>query len=348
MQPRILLTTLCLTASLAVALPAAAQVRVVTTLPAYASIANAIGAARVTVQSIARGDEDAHFVKPKPSFALMLREAELFITTGLDLELWAPILVDKAGNREIRSGRPGFVSASQGVSMLDVPASASRAAGDVHIYGNPHIYTSPINAEIVAANIAAGLKRVDPEGAADYDRNLAAFRQRLREALYGADLVALLGGETLDRLAASGRLVAFLEDRQAPDGSPLTSKLQGWLGRARALRGEKLVAYHKNWIYFTDLLGLEIAGYVEPKPGIPPSPRHVHELTEQIKQEGISVLIAASYFAPAKPRLIAQRTGCRAVTLPLGPAEIDADAYFRLIDGWVTELTRAYSGKESG
>lgn len=329
---------------LAIALPAAAQVRVVTTLPAYASIANAIGGERVVVQSIARGDEDAHFVKPKPSYALMLQQADLFVSTGLDLELWAPTLVDKSGNREIRSGQPGYVSASRGIRMLDVPESASRAAGDVHVYGNPHVHTSPINAQIIAANIAAGLERVDPGGAAVYRRNLAAFRKRVRRSLYGEELVGLLGGETLDRLASSGRLAAFLEGRQAPDGSPLAGKLGGWLGRGRALRGQKLVTYHKNWIYFTDLLGLEIVGYVEPKPGIPPSARHVHELIGLMERLRIEVLVAASYFDPAKPRLIAERTGCQALVLPLGPAEIDADAYFRLVDRWVEELVQAFTG----
>ncbi|MEE9561555.1 MAG: zinc ABC transporter substrate-binding protein, partial [Thermoanaerobaculia bacterium] len=120
------------------AAPLGAKVQVVTTLSAYASIANAVGGDRVEAVSISRGDEDAHFVKPKPSYALMLKRADLFVTTGLDLELWAPAVVDKSGNKSIRDGQPGFVSASQGVSMLDVPESVSREGGDVHIFGNPH------------------------------------------------------------------------------------------------------------------------------------------------------------------------------------------------------------------
>src|SRR5919112_1574623 len=120
----------------------AAPVKVVTTLPAYASIAQFVGADRVQAQSISRGDEDAHFVKPKPSYALMLKSADLFVTTGLDLELWAPVLVDKSGNRKIRDGQPGYVNASQGVPLTDVPSNPSREAGDIHIYGNPHIHTS--------------------------------------------------------------------------------------------------------------------------------------------------------------------------------------------------------------
>src|SRR5262245_17714753 len=103
----------------------AAPLQVVTTLPAYASIAQFVGGDKVAAQAISRGDEDAHFVKPKPSCALMLKSADLFVTTGLDLELWAPVLVDKSGNRKIREGQPGYVNASQGVPLIDVPSNPS-------------------------------------------------------------------------------------------------------------------------------------------------------------------------------------------------------------------------------
>ncbi len=136
---------------------AAAPLQVVTTLPAYASIAQAVGGNLVQSRSISRGDEDAHFVKPKPSYALMLKEADLFVTTGLDLELWAPVLVDKSGNPKIRDGQPGFVNASRGVPLAEVPTSLSRAAGDIHIYGNPHISTSPLGTR----RSSRGTSRVD-------------------------------------------------------------------------------------------------------------------------------------------------------------------------------------------
>ena len=320
--------------------PLRGAVEVVGTLPAYASIAEAVGGDRVTVHAIAEPDQDAHFVKPKPSLALMLRDADLFVTTGLDLELWAPTLVDKSGNRRIRDGQAGFVSASQGVPLRDIPASASREGGDVHIYGNPHIHTSPINAKVIAANIAAGLERVDPEGAEAYRRNLAAFHRRIDEALYGPDLVELLGSDVLDPLARSGELVSFLEGRTL-EGRPLIERLGGWLGRALPIRGRRIIAYHKNWVYFTELFGLEVAGYVEPKPGIPPSARHVHELIELIDQQGIDVVLAASYFDRSKPRAIAERTGATPVVVSLQPKSTDADAYFALIDGWFDELLGA-------
>lgn len=321
--------------------PAPASVKVVTTLSSYASIAGLVGGDRVEVHSISRGDEDAHFVRPKPSFAILLRDADLFVTTGLDLELWAPILVDKSGNRSIRDGQPGFVSANRGVPLLDVPAVADRSAGDVHIFGNPHIFTSPLNAKIIAANIAAGLQRVDPEGGAIYQQNLGRFTRQIDERLFGAELVSILGGQVLSELATQGGLIDFLAS-QSLDGTPLLERLGGWLGRGRAFRGQKLVTYHKNWIYFTELFGLEVVGFVEPKPGIPPSARHVHDLVDQIRREQVRVLLAASYFSPQQVEAIAARTGCTAVRVPLGPGSEGASDYFELVDLWVESLRRAF------
>lgn len=324
---------------------ALAEVEVVTTLPTYGSIARFVGGDRVHVSSISRPDEDAHFVKPKPSLALMLRKADLYVTTGLDLELWGPVLVDKSGNQAIRDGQPGFVAASQDVPMLGVPASTSRAAGDIHIYGNPHIHVSPLNVKIIAGNIAAGLRRVDPAGASIYEENLKAFRGRIDAALYGKDLAELLGPDLLDPLARKGTLIPFLEE-QSYQGRPMIDLLGGWLGRGRFLRGRKIIAYHKNWIYLTDLFGMEIVDYVEPKPGIPPSARHVHHLIHDIQNEGIQVLLAATYFEPAKPRAIAERTGCAVVRVPLETGGESAGDYFELVDLWVTSLEEAF-GKGS-
>lgn len=321
-------------------LPVAAAVQVVTTLPSYASIALAVGGDRVSVQSISRPNEDAHFVKPKPSLALMLKKADLFVTTGLDLEIWAPVLVDKSGNRRIRDGADGFVAAAAGVPMLDVPTSASRAAGDIHLYGNPHIHTSPINAKIIAGNIAAGLVRVDPAGADIYQENLEAFRQQIDVALYGVDLVTILGAAALDPLAQSDKLIAFLAT-QTFHGQPLLNRLGGWLGRGLAFRDRQIIAYHKNWTYLTSLFGLQVVDYVEAKPGIPPSARHVHALVDEIADQQIRVLLTADYFATAKPQAIADRTGCQVVRVGLEP-DGDPPDYFALVDGWVDALATAF------
>ncbi len=319
----------------------AEQIQVVTTLPVYASLAREVGGEHVVAESISRADEDAHFVKPKPSLALLLRKADLFVTTGLDLELWAPVLVDKSGNRQIVDGQPGFVKAAQGVPMLDVPSSSSRSGGDVHMYGNPHIFTSPLNAKIIAANIEAGLERVDPTHAGDYRSNLETFGRRVDVALYGERLLSVFDAETLESLTRQGKLISFLES-QENEGEKLITWLGGWLGRGMVFRGQPIVAYHKNWAYLFDLFGLEAVDYVEPKPGIPPSARHVHDLIETTHARGVRVLLAASYFSREQLESIAERSGTKLVAVPLGPADEDSD-YFSLVDTWVDGLSEGFS-----
>lgn len=324
---------------LAAGLPAPSHgaVKVVTTLAGYASVAREIGGDRITARFIAPPQEDPHFIKPKPSYALMLRDADLFISTGLDLELWAPVLVNKAGNRRIIDGATGFVSASHGLTLLGKPATLSRLGGDIHIYGNPHIMTSPINAKTVAANIATGLCKVDPSGCDIYTAHLADFQARINRRLYGDELVDLIGADTLDALAMKGTLIPFLKEQGALDS------LGGWLARGMPFRGRKIICYHKNWVYFATLFGLDIRNYVEPKPGIPPTARHVAELIRQIPEEKIPVVLAANYFERRKPELIAQRTGITAVIVPmLVGGEDGVDTYFDLVDTWVQRLRAAY------
>ncbi len=319
---------------------AGATVKVVTTTQDYAAIARELGGERVEVQGIVPGGSDPHFIKPKPSYALMLGDADLLVSTGLDLELWLPVLVNKAGNRDLLEGEAGYVSASQGLELLERPVSLSRSAGDVHVHGNPHVHTSPLNARVIARNIATGLCKVDPAGCPTYEANLQRFQDRLSEKLYGADLLELLDAATLDRLAAAGNLVPFLEQQGLAD------ELGGWLGQARALRGQRVITYHRNWPYLAALLGFQVVAEVEPKPGIPPSARHVLELVDLIATQEVPVLLCANYFERSTPEAIAERTGVTLVVVPLSVGgEPGVDTYEALVDLWLSRLTTAVEGR---
>ncbi len=316
-----------------------APVRVVTTLPVYAALAREIGGAEVQATSIADPNEDPHFVRPRPSYALELQRADLFVTTGLDLELWAPALLDRAGNPNVLEGGRGYVSAYTGIQLLDIPPVADRSQGDVHIYGNPHVYTDPLRAVRIARNIATGLKRVAPDRAATFDAGLARFEAEIHRRLFGPELVALIGGPTLAQLAENGTLYGFLAG-QVHEGRPLTTRLGGWLAAATTLRGARIICYHKSWAYFEERFGLECAEYVEAQPGIPPTPRHVARLLELMRTESIVVVLAESYFDQGRVNSVAERGNARAVRVPMQPfARPGLDSYFALVDVWITELT---------
>src|SRR5215813_8808633 len=154
----------------------ASTIKVVSTTTDMKSIAELIGGNKVSVSSIATGYQNPHFVDPKPSYIISLTNADLFVTVGLDLEIgWSPQLLSSSRNTKIQKGSPGYVDASAGIPLLQVPSSVNRAEGDIHIYGNPHYWLDPLNGKIIARNITDGLERVDPANKSTYEANLQAF-----------------------------------------------------------------------------------------------------------------------------------------------------------------------------
>lgn len=321
------------------------KLNVVTTLPDYAFFAREIGGDRVSVKAIVRGDQDAHFIRPKPSFATALRNADVLIATGLDLELWIQTVIDSSGNSKIRSGQDGYVSASTGMKLLEIPDTKSRVEGGVHIYGNPHVTCSPVLMKIAARNIATGLIKNDPENKEFYLKNLKELDNKIDESLFGKKLVEILNSDMLYELFEKGRLISFLKEQQL-EGKPLTDYLGGWMGKMLPLRGTPIVTYHKNWVYFIKLFGLEEADTVEPKPGIPPSAKHVSDLINLMKERNIRIILATNYFDEQQVRSVAARTNAEAVIVPIyvGGAEGTED-YFKLVDFWVDGLLKAAEKK---
>jgi ABC-type Zn uptake system ZnuABC Zn-binding protein ZnuA len=321
-------------------------VQVVATLPIYAELVREIGGDAVEVSAIANPNEDAHFVRPKPSFALALRRADAFVTTGLDLELWVPTLLDRAGNPAVLEGGRGYITAYTGIELLDIPATADRSGGDVHIFGNPHLTTDPLRTIQVARNITVGLKRVAPDRGDRFDRGLADFTTRIHSRLFGDRLVELLGGATLEQLALRGNLIEFLSSNEF-EGRPLIQDLGGWLRAAEPFRGREMICYHKNWAYFEDRFQVRCADYVEAKPGVPPTPGHVAHLISRMRDEHLNVLLAATYFDRDKVETVANRGGATLVQVPLSPGAVAGiDDYFSLVDAWVGQVARAFSANQ--
>ncbi len=319
-----------------------AQVHVVTTFSDFACIAKEIGGDKITTEYLSFGDQDPHFVPPKPSLALKLRDADMLVSTGCDLEMWLPSLIDKARNKKIMDGAVGFITASPGIDILDKPTTISRSEGDIHVLGNPHIQTSPMNWKKISENILIGLKRVDPQNSDFYEANQKAYVDRVDRAMFGNDLVDMFGGDQLESLLNAGTLFDFL-DREY-QGEKLLTKLGGWLKKAMPFRGIDVVAYHKNWRYFAKDFGLNIVAFIEPKPGIPPTPKHVENMIKLIKDSDIRVMLVGSYFEKRKPTTIAQRTGIKALFLPIsvgGTPEVTDN--FKLADHWIDQILAAIS-----
>jgi len=317
----------------------APQLEVVTTLGVLADIAREVGGELVSVEALADAREDPHFVQPRPTLMRKAHDADVFIELGLQLELWAGKVIEGSGNPGIQSGQPGRVIASAGIPTLELPQQLSREWGDVHPFGNPHIWLDPLNVKDMAANIAAGLVRVDPAHGDVYEQRLKDYQDRIDEALFGAALVKEVGGKMLARQARRDGFSNWLETKQ------LDRLLGGWLARAKPLAGRPIVTYHKSWIYFTERFGLTIAAEIEEKPGISPSARRRDALVRTIREQGVKTIQEEVFYDRSAGAYLAEKTGARVVTVPIDVgAESAAGTYVELIDHLLDELLASELG----
>jgi ABC-type Zn uptake system ZnuABC Zn-binding protein ZnuA len=254
-----------------------------------------------------------------------------------------PTLLDRAGNRKIlEGGGPGYVPAYRGIDLLEVPVSLSRSQGDIHVAGNPHIHTDPLNGIIIARNILAGLQRVSPENATFFAGREQDFEKRVLEATMGPKLVAILTPATAFELLRTNRLYDFL-GRQQYQGKPLMDQLGGWLQQGEVFRGKEMACYHKEWAYFSKRFQVECITYIEAKPGIPPTPRHVQEVIQLMRERKIPVLFASNYFDRKQIQRVAQRTGAKAVIVPENTQGAPGvDTYFDLMNTWIGSLATGF------
>src|SRR5437660_11160204 len=158
------------------AICACAKLNVVATLPDFGSLAREIGGDKVEVTVMAKPTEDPHFVDARPSFVVQLRNADVLIEGGAELEIgWLPPLLQNARNPKIEVGKPGRVQAAQGIKLMGAPQTLTRAAGDVHALGNPHFSCDPIIAKAIAQHIAQSFSALAAANAAAYDANSKKF-----------------------------------------------------------------------------------------------------------------------------------------------------------------------------
>jgi zinc/manganese transport system substrate-binding protein len=301
----------CVSALIAVILTAApdarAAIKVVTTTEDLASIVREIGGDKVSVESLARGYQDPHFVEAKPSFILKLHGADLLVLVGRELEIaWLPPLITQSRNATIQPGSPGYLDASQNARILDIPTGQiTRAMGDVHPQGNPHYWLEPGNGRRIAQSVQQKLSELSRGDASYFAQRYADFDRRLTES----------------------------EKR--------------WRAMTIPYKGLKVVTYHRSWPNFADAFGLDVVGYVEPKPGIPPSPGHTLTLIEEMKHQNVKIILVEPYFDLKTPNAIARETGAKVLVMPPSVGGVkEVTNYFQLFDYDLNLLVSAI--KETG
>jgi len=280
----------------------AKPLRVVTSVPDLADLVRRVGGDEVEVDALVRGPQDPHFIDPRPTFVRRLHDADLYVEMGLQLEIgWSPVLLQSARNPKVRPGGEGYVDASRAIVPLEVPGGAvDRSQGDVHVGGNPHYLSDPLNGLRVARLLAERLSAARPAAAAKFAAGAQAFERALLEKLAGAELAA--------RVPAA-ELVAALEADRPP------GPVGGWLGQLAGARGVPAVQDHRLWPYFAHRFGLELVAELEPIPGISPTTSHLTEVVALVQARGVRLLLASPYFDPRHARIVADRTGIPVVTL---------------------------------
>ena len=282
---------------------AAGKLNIITSTTDLAALAQEVGGDRVEVESIARGYQDPHFVEAKPSFLLKLKKADLLIVVGLQLEI-------------------GWLP----------PLIAQSGNPKIQIGAPGHLDASQFAQilEIPTTAITRAMGDVHPLGNPHYwldpenGLRIAGGIQRKLAEMRPAD-------------------ATYFEQRYQSFSQRLQQENKNWDELEKLFRGRKVVTYHRSWPNFTKRFGLDVVGYVEPRPGIPPSPAHTVDLIQMMKRENVKVILVEPYFDLKTPNAVARETGARVVVLlPSVGGEKEVTDYFKLFDYDVGLLVRAF------
>jgi len=287
--------------------PAQSRLNVMTTTEDLASIGREIGGDRIVVESIARGYQDPHFVEAKPSFILKLQRADLLVAVGRELEI---------------GWLPPLIQQSRNAKIQPGANGYLDASLQARILDIPQ------------GQITRAMGDVHPLGNPHYWLDPE-------------------NGKVIAR-AIAGRLSvvrpndkAYFDQRLADFTNRLTDAEKRWLSQMAPYRGTKVVTYHRSFTNFADPFGLDVIGYVEPRPGIPPTPQHTLDLINEMKRQNVKIVLVEPYFDLKTPNAIGRQTGARVLVLPPSVGGIkEVSDYFKLFDYDIALLVNAI--KQSG
>jgi zinc/manganese transport system substrate-binding protein len=272
-----------------------ANIKVVTTTSVIYDLVKEIGKDKVTVDYIARGDQDPHSVEVLPSYMVKLRNADILFKIGMGLEMWVNQLIDGSRNDKLL-----IVDLSTDINKKEVPNFKPDASyGDVHPYGNPHYWLDPENVKVMVKEIYENLASKDNNNADYYKKNYDNFIKKLND------------------------------------------KIAEWDKKMAKLKNNSFIFFHASWTYFADRYGIKIAGYVEPKPGISPSPSHNAELVNLIKSKKIKTILMENFYSDSAPNQLSELTGIKVIKVPTAVYGIKGvDSYIQMMDYIVNQLSK--------
>lgn len=234
--------------------PVFAALRVITTLPDFVEVIEAVGGSSVKVESLLDGSQDPHFVDAVPSYVSKVARADVLCAVGLDLEVgWLPKVVSKSANSKLQKGGTGFCDLSTRVNVLEkAVGKVDRSMGDVHAEGNPHYNLSPSAMAQAAQEVQRVLTALEPTQKELFKKNTEAFIFKMKTLKAGI------------------------------------------LQKLKPLQGKKLLQYHKEFSYFFHEYELKDIGALEEKSGVPPSAARIANVSKRAQQDKVVLLLASN------------------------------------------------------
>jgi zinc/manganese transport system substrate-binding protein len=288
--------------AIGVAANASAAVKVITTTQDLAALVTEVGGDKVAVEALARGYQDPHFVEAKPSFVIKLHSADLLVLVGRELEM---------------AWLPPLITQSRNTKIQPGSPGYLDASQTVRILDVP------------TGQITRAMGDVHPQGNPHYWLDPGNGR-RIAQAIQ-KKLSEMSPGDA-----------AYFQQRYADFDRRLTAAEARWKAALAPYRGTKVVTYHRSWPNFAEAFGLDVVGYVEPKPGIPPSPSHTLNLMTEMKRQGIKIILVEPYFDLKTPNAIARDTGAKVLVLAPSVGGVkEATDYIKLFDSAVAQLVPA-------
>jgi len=308
MKKIIFMLTTCL---ISVTLPftASADLDVLACEPEWSALAQEIGGDHVSVSSATNALQDPHYIQARPSLISRVRNADLVICSGAQLEIgWLPMLLKKGNNPGVMPGKPGFMEASSYVTRLDVPDNVDRAQGDMHPQGNPHVQMNPRNIALIAAELGKRMAELDEKNAAFYTDRTQAFLSKWNEAI----------------------------ERWEQRAVPLAGK--------RVVCHHKSWVYLEDWLDLKEVGTLEPVPGIPPTTAH--LAELLNELGTD--GNGADFIIRAPFQSDKASLWLEERTGIPAVMLPLSVGGTDAAAdLYGLFDDVLSRLLNAMGGEGS-
>ncbi len=281
---------------------AADKIKIVATTSTFASIAHEITQDKAEFYWVASPNQNIHFIAPTPKDVLKTKKADVFIHGGLDLETWRDPLLHAAGKKEFITGERA-IDVSKDITLLEVPDHDHVPS---RLEGDIHLFGNPHYWP-------------SPENAKQIASTMAKELSKFYpeyESFFTANLISF--------------------------NHLMEGKIKDWKTRMAPFKGQKVVTYHNSWLYFLNYFDLKSAAYLEPKPGIPPTAKHLQSVMKTIREDEVKIIIRQNYEDSRSPQKIAQVTGAKVVTLFIETGQIKGD-FFDLIERNIEELEKAFS-----